>query len=295
MHGRKRLTLQKDAKVLESIKRKDLEKIELYKSVLNNFHELRKTSEISDDFPSRVVQVTHDLLNQNPEFYTAWNERRKALLKLDLNTKLCDEELRFNYQCIKRHPKSYWVFNHRRWIIDNYPKKDKKRVLIKELDAVNSLLDIDARNFHGWDYRRWLVGIMEVSIEKELDFTMLKISQNFSNYSSWHQRSKLMLEKIHKSQSNKLKMLGEEFDMIWSAIYTEPKDQSAWFYHRWLFGNAMGKITAIRINLIPIPDINLASDMFLLGITFSMRSKVRFYIQYHMLTNVFRLWLIHLQ
>lgn len=55
---------------------------------------------------------------------------------------------------------------------------------------------------HGWNYRRYVVchlkqvaqseeKILMIN-QQEYDFTTKKINQSFSNYSAWHQRSKLL-------------------------------------------------------------------------------------------------------
>lgn len=86
---------------------------------------------------------------------------------------------------------------------------------------------------------------------------------NFSNYSSWYYRSKL-LQKLYPSNvhdlpiksdkhdegnntkfiipiickfltpASKLKFLILELDLVMNATFTDPNDSSAWFYHRWL-------------------------------------------------------------
>ncbi len=62
---------------------------------------------------------------------------------------------------------------------------------------------------HCWDYRRYVISnFPDITPLDEFDFTYKKIAANFSNYSAWHYRSKL-LPKLHPS-SSKLGGVSEE-------------------------------------------------------------------------------------
>ena len=80
----------------------------------------------------------------------------------------------------------------------------------------------------------------EVPAEAELKFTSDKVNANFSNYSAWHYLSKL-LPRIHAAAALE-PTLREELQLVRSAFYISPDDQSAWFYHRWL----LAKLAELR-------------------------------------------------
>ena len=51
------------------------------------------------------------------------------------------------------------------------------------------------RSVHAWDYRRYILASMPVKRPEvsELAYTTHKIESNFSNFSAWHQRSKVFI------------------------------------------------------------------------------------------------------
>jgi geranylgeranyl transferase type-2 subunit alpha len=79
---------------------------------------------------------------------------------------------------------------------DDAEKSWKSSVWARELAIVEKMLDRDSRNFHAWDYRRYVLASMPESdrrsAQSELAYTTRKIEQNFSNFSAWHQRTKVL-------------------------------------------------------------------------------------------------------
>lgn len=77
-----------------------------------------------------------------------WNVRRECLDSIFASCpptevqELCKNDLRFNEEAIKMNPKSYWVWNHRRWILEKMPEPEWER----EMKLVTGMLSLDARN-----------------------------------------------------------------------------------------------------------------------------------------------------
>ena len=120
---------------------------------------------------------------------------------------------------LREHPKVYWIWNHRRWCLENVPDGPevdgapslqwRKANWNKELAVIEKMLDADARNckplhtlvsvsssrrkVHAWNYRRYVLASMpdQRPVMTELAYTTRKISASFSNFSAWHQRSKV--------------------------------------------------------------------------------------------------------
>jgi len=71
-------------------------------------------------------------------------------------------------------------------------------------------------------------------IEKEWVFTEEKIRDNFSNFSAFHCRSKLLPLLLDLGKQSLETLISNEFDMVLNAVFTEPDDQTAWWYQRFL-------------------------------------------------------------
>lgn len=248
MHGRVKV---KTTAQQEEEKRKEREKkLKIYVAARDACFAKREEG-IKDE---EALELTQQLLSSNPDFATLWNQRREILMHLetvkdeDEMQKIYESELHFLESCLKVNPKSYGSWFHRGWVSARLPRPNWAR----ELSLCDRCLSLDDRNFHCWDYRRMVVKMSEVSVEKELEFTDRLISSNFSNYSSWHYRSTL-LPLLHpespeskspsrdaQSHSHRVceEQLLKEYELVQNAFFTDPNDQSAWFYYRWLLGRA---------------------------------------------------------
>ena len=178
------------------------------------------------------MAVTGRLLEINPEVVTAWNFRRECIASSGTSssssvavpaTKVKDtdkdaettaetstyttpreedkvyddlfplrDELALTERCLRKHPKSYPTWHHRKWTVARLvgavsgvrgvlgstprdsggsceshestrrkaPTQETKQALQAELRLSEKLLTLDDRNFHGWGYRRFVVATL---------------------------------------------------------------------------------------------------------------------------------------
>uniref|UniRef100_A0A3B3ZY69 Geranylgeranyl transferase type-2 subunit alpha n=1 Tax=Periophthalmus magnuspinnatus TaxID=409849 RepID=A0A3B3ZY69_9GOBI len=250
LHGR--VKVKTTAQQEEEKKKEREKKLKIYVAARDACFAKRKEG-IKDE---EALELTQQLLSSNPDFATLWNQRREILMHLetikdeDEMQKIYESELHFLESCLKVNPKSYGSWFHRGWVSARLPRPN----WVRELSLCDRCLSLDDRNFHCWDYRRMVVKMSGVPVEKELEFTDRLIGSNFSNYSSWHYRSTL-LPLLHpespdpkssgdppSSQAHSHRVCEEqllkEYELVQNAFFTDPNDQSAWFYYRWLLGRA---------------------------------------------------------
>lgn len=169
-----------------------------------------------------------------------------------------------------RSPKSYTLWFHRQWVIERGLKLEREllpsgegvardwhsRILETELRLCDKMLAMDERNFHCWNYRLLtsILYLKEIAarlsdskqteaefLGKECEIAEKLIRKNFSNYSAWHYRSKLLPElyqRLPGGDEGPYKVpfakVQEDLALLKHAFFTDPKDQSPWNYHEWL-------------------------------------------------------------
>lgn len=180
------------------------------------------------DFSPELLQKTAELLKRNPEYYTIWNHRRRIYARefesLDSQSQsgeLKDEDrysqilqiiqldLQFLFPLLLKFPKCYWIWNHRLWLLEQasllLPASTARSLWEDELGLVGKMLSRDSRNYHGWAYRRTVIQNLESPTlngssmaRKELEYTTKMIGLNLSNFSAWHNRTKLILRFVEE-------------------------------------------------------------------------------------------------
>ena len=131
------------------------------------------------------------------------------------STSFLKTELGLISECIQKNPKSYGAWHHRRWLLEHAfpctassspsssssspsssssspssssssssssaaPPPQLIPTLDEELALCAQLLDLDERNFHCWNYRRWVVSQHpKRSATDEFEFSTARIFKNF--------------------------------------------------------------------------------------------------------------------
>jgi geranylgeranyl transferase type-2 subunit alpha len=166
---------------------------------------------------------------------------------------------------MRKWPKCYWLWDHRMWLLHEATRhldaSVARRLWEEDMSLVSMMLVKDSRNFHGWSYRRIVVAELESPalkgssmVESEFQYTTKMIKANLSNFSAWHNRSKLiprLLDERNADDAARRKFLDDgvfsaflelstytyqslEFDIMKNALWVDSADQSLWFYYQFL-------------------------------------------------------------
>ncbi|KAF2497765.1 geranylgeranyl transferase type 2 subunit alpha, partial [Lophium mytilinum] len=267
----------------DQAREKELQHITRYNELVELIAETQYTVE--------VLNLTTKLLTENPEYYTIWNHRRRVLQHLfptqaesaslssdshQTTLDLITADLSLTTSLLRQYPKCYWLWNHRYWALQvgeaRLQVAAARKLWQGELQLVTIMLGADSRNFHAWSYRRFVVGELEripaqpdeaihskqsqSMTEAEFAYTTKMIKANLSNFSAWHNRSKLipkLLDERDSDDAERRHMLDNEFALIHEA-FLDPFDQSIWYYHQFLMGTLSSRNSRESAIILDLTD-----------------------------------------
>ncbi|KAI1496519.1 hypothetical protein F5X99DRAFT_66507 [Biscogniauxia marginata] len=179
---------------------------------------------------------------------TADVDEGKESKEVESDAGILQSELAFTVPLLLEFPKCYWLWNYRKWILEQailrLPTSTATSIWEAELALDSKMLTKDRRNFHAWGYRRHLVAKLETPslrgrsmAEDEFAYTTKMIRVDLSNFSAWHNRSRLILRLLQERGADdeaRSAFLEEELNQVREALNVGPEDQSLWYYHRYL-------------------------------------------------------------
>ncbi|CEH13890.1 Protein farnesyltransferase, alpha subunit/protein geranylgeranyltransferase type I, alpha subunit [Ceraceosorus bombacis] len=212
----------------------------------------------------RALQLTKHLATLNASSYTVWAWRAKILSADDDHSQgglgVKEDRLRRELEWLDDLSnsislKNYQVWQHRRQILTMQLRPD----LSKELAFTAEIFKDDAKNYHTWAYRAWLVshfGMTRVAAAEqpaattyideiwnaELAFTSELIADDARNNSAWNHRWLVLFGSAWARSQGAGRYVGADLEHVvtnesnfaQSHIARMPHNQSAWTYLRGL-------------------------------------------------------------
>ncbi|CAI2370270.1 unnamed protein product [Moneuplotes crassus] len=227
------------------------------REIITHLNKEKKPDEQYKFFLTELMGLVK-LMKENPKSYTLWGHRQWVILEglkiekfmteeqlkpvgggiLNNEIKLCDKMLTAD-------ERNFHCWNYRSWVVNTqlsqYDEIEKAVLMKAKLKSKESAKEGEGETeTTEEETKEEAYNAEEMKLRKlneEFDMTTKMAEKNFSNFSAWHYRSKLML-KIHKDSNSPYKvpldLIHKELDKIKHALFTEPNDQSPWNYHRWL-------------------------------------------------------------
>lgn len=194
----------------------------------------------------KELGLTAAALQSNPKAYGAWFHRKWILCRQQSQgprEKMADilrQELGLTELFLQRDERNFHCWNYRRFVVSlrlvsagcgvgdgswklSLAEGDDPQIVMGAQVAQSSRTETDAASATSTTTSREI-------LTQEWNFTLTKIRQNFSNFSAFHQRSKLLPLLSGLSTIN----LADELQIVEDAVYTEPDDQTAWWYQAFL-------------------------------------------------------------
>lgn len=221
-------------------------------------HTIQSTPDKKSDLLAADLELSQQGLMKNPKCYSAWHHRLWVIDQgcTDLSTeiKLCDKMLHLD-------ARNFHCWNYRRAVAAR-----AKLSIMDELQFTTDKINENFSNYSAWHYRSKVITRMFAEQNKSA-LTQQTTADNSNNNDSSNSSSSSPTPTSSSSPSSSSSLpstslsdviqqqhtfLDAEFELIKTALFVEPQDQSGWFYHRWLIGRLL-LLYKINLNLVGIP------------------------------------------
>ncbi|KAJ3010761.1 UNVERIFIED_CONTAM: CAAX geranylgeranyltransferase alpha subunit [Siphonaria sp. JEL0065] len=188
-----------------------------YSKAMDYFRACARTNEKSQ----RVLDLTSEIIDLNPAHYTVWKVRQESLVALGSDLR---KELEYTTTVGLEHHKNYQVWHHREVIVTLIGLD--LDVIAKEKKYINDQFEIDAKNYHAWSYRQWLVRKFN-AWEQELEDIDNLIEQDCRNNSAWNHRYFYFTSRPEGFDADSL---SKEIQFSLDHVRKTPNNESPWNY-----------------------------------------------------------------
>lgn len=157
---------------------------ERFKEIKAYLRCVRSRGEVSP----RALALTTESLADNGADYSVWALRRDLLARLALTAPAClEEELAWLEGQVTETPKNYQLWNHRRWLAEQFSSRGG----VPELAFTSAVLaSSDDKNYHAWAHRQWALRRFNMGADKgEPAFATRLLARDVRNNSAWNQRA----------------------------------------------------------------------------------------------------------
>eukprot|EP01129_Flabellula_baltica_P010547 TRINITY_DN4471_c0_g1_i2.p1 TRINITY_DN4471_c0_g1~~TRINITY_DN4471_c0_g1_i2.p1 ORF type:complete len:235 (-),score=56.41 TRINITY_DN4471_c0_g1_i2:259-963(-) len=186
-----------------------------YRDTMDYFRAFMRSQEYSE----RALALTEEVVDLNPGNYTAWYYRRLILQALGG----WKEEHALIKEFVEDNLKNYQVWYHLQCVVEALQDPSG------ELEFIASVFEKsnDAKNYHAWTYRQWLLVKFDLW-ENELDFIDKLLTEDVRNNSAWNQRWFV----IENTTDFGIDTIRSEFNYTIQKILKAPNNLSPWNYLR---------------------------------------------------------------
>ncbi|PGH18190.1 hypothetical protein AJ80_04577 [Polytolypa hystricis UAMH7299] len=199
----------------------------------------------ANEMSDRALELTSDVIMMNPAHYTVWLYRAKILLALEKDLHM---EIEWVNRLASKHLKNYQIWHHRQMIMSN--RKTFPTLPVAEPDFLMEMFKLDAKNYHVWTYRHWLVRHFKLwDSPREIQDVEKLINEDVRNNSAWNHRWLLKFGPRGSVDSGvpnptnefgnrgKLDVVDEDFvdaelEYVKSKAVLAPENKSPWAYAR---------------------------------------------------------------